>query len=949
MASTSSLPSVESLPGSREARTSRCSSKMKCPLLGLVLFLVILLDVPGTSGSSPQANQTKQSECKSGLILPRWPGYDNLSLGDRISRGLVYFLALCYMFVGVAIVADRFMAAIEVITSQEKEVTIKKPNGETQTVTVRIWNETVANLTLMALGSSAPEILLSIIEIIGAGFEAGELGPGTIVGSAAFNLFIIIGLCVYVVPSNECRRIKHLRVFFITATWSVFAYVWLYIILSCSSPRVIDVWEALLTFIFFPLTVLTAYIADRQLLIYKYLSKNYRMNKRGVIVEGEGDVELANASKGLNHVTIDGGGGSKMFEMLEMSPEFREVEQQRSEYIQILHELRQKHPGYDLQTLERMATDEILCHGPKSRAFYRIQANRKLIGAGNVLKKHRKRRESEDMLRSTVAEEDDDTVTEVFFDPDHYTVMENVGDFTVTVTRAGGDLNLAVYVDYKTEDGTANAGSDYHYAEGTLIFRPGETHKQFQLSVIDDDVFEDDEHFYVRLSNIRVGGADGRPVYVQANGSLATPNGARTPVVKLGESALATIMILDDDHAGVFCFAEAEQEIAESIGQLCVAVNRFSGARGRVMLPYRTVESSAKAGKDFEAGEGEVIFENNETEKNIEVNIIEEDSYEKDVTFYIELGEPKQLKEGDTDSGAGLEDEIFNSKDLTEEERIARLGKPRLSEPTKMQIRIKESKEFKNTVDKLVKQVNMSLMVGTSSWKEQFMDAITVSPGDDDDDDDEEKDGDEEKLPSCSDYVMHFITIFWKVLIALIPPTDYLDGWLCFMVSILAIGLLTAIIGDLASHFGCTVGLKDTVTAISFVALGTSIPDTFASKVAAINDKYADSSIGNVTGSNAVNVFLGLGIAWSLAAIYHAINNSVFEVDPGSLAYSVTIFCTMAFIAIMILLLRRSKKVGGELGGPIKYKVPTVLIFIFFWLLYIVLSSLEVYGIIPGF
>lgn len=50
--------------------------------------------------------------------------------------------------------------------NQEKEVTITKPNGETTVQTVRIWNETVSNLTLMALGSSAPEILLSVIEVL---------------------------------------------------------------------------------------------------------------------------------------------------------------------------------------------------------------------------------------------------------------------------------------------------------------------------------------------------------------------------------------------------------------------------------------------------------------------------------------------------------------------------------------------------------------------------------------------------------------------------------------------------------------------------------------------------------------------------------------------------------------------------------------------------------------
>merc|ERR1719377_422792 len=33
-------------------------------------------------------------------------------------------------------------------------------------------------------------------------------------------------------------------------------------------------------------------------------------------------------------------------------------------------------------------------------------------------------------------------------------------------------------------------------------------------------------------------------------------------------------------------------------------------------------------------------------------------------------------------------------------------------------------------------------------------------------------------------------------------------------------------------------------------------------------DPYADASIGNVTGSNSVNVFLGIGLAWGLSAFY---------------------------------------------------------------------------------
>ena len=105
-------------------------------------------------------------------------------------------------------------------------------------------------------------------------------------------------------------------------------------------------------------------------------------------------------------------------------------------------------------------------------------------------------------------------------------------------------------------------------------------------------------------------------------------------------------------------------------------------------------------------------------------------------------------------------------------------------------------------------------------------------------------------------------------------------GYPCFVVSIAMIGLLTALVSDLASIFGCLVGLKDQVTAITFVALGTSLPDTFASKAAAVGEKYADNAIGNVTGSNSVNVFLGLGMPWLIAAIYHAA-----KVGPLHLAY----------------------------------------------------------------
>lgn len=173
-------------------------------------------------------------------------------------------------------------------------------------VNVRIWNETVSNLTLMALGSSAPEIMLSVIEVVGNKFEAGDLGPGTIVGSAAFNLFVIIGLCVSVIPDGEVRQIKHLRVFFITASWSVFAYLWLYIIIAVTSPDRVDLWEAILTFVFFPTTVVTAYIADRHIFFYSFLSRRYRGRIAGTTVTAEGRDVLELGDKDAR-TAMDGG------------------------------------------------------------------------------------------------------------------------------------------------------------------------------------------------------------------------------------------------------------------------------------------------------------------------------------------------------------------------------------------------------------------------------------------------------------------------------------------------------------------------------------------------------------------------------------------------------------------------------------------------------------------
>ncbi|KAM4595229.1 sodium/calcium exchanger 1-like isoform 2-T2 [Fundulus diaphanus] len=888
------------------------------------------------SSNSTDRNQTKcggSTDCFEGVILPVWMP-ENPPLGERLARATIYFVGLFYMFLGVSIIADRFMASIEVITSQERKITIKKANGEKITTTVRIWNETVSNLTLMALGSSAPEILLSVVEVCGHNFNAGELGPNTIVGSAAFNMFVIIGLCVSVIPDGETRRVKHLRVFFVTATWSVFAYTWLYLILAVFSPGVVEIWEGLLTLFFFPFCVGFAYVADRRLLFYKYVHKRYRAGKqKGMIIETEGEPDLPSKvdiemdGKTLNShgdELLDGEGGCEVKEASE--------EEACRELARILKELKQKHPEKEMEQLMELANYQVLTQQQKSRAFYRCQTTRIMTGAGNVLKKHaadQAKRATQHDVCSEISVSN--FSSKVFFDPGSYQCLENCGSVALNVVRRGGDLTTTVCVDYRTEDGTANAGSDYRFTEGTVVFSPGETEKEVRIDIIDDDIFEEDEHFLVHLTNVRLV-SDG------ANGHK--PDHGDSPA-GLGLPCTATVTIFDDDHAGIFTFEEPAVTVSESVGVMEVKVTRNAGARGVVVVPYKTIEGTAKGGgEDFEDTHGVLEFDNDEIVKTISVRIIDHEEYDRRASFYVELQEPYWDRRRWTDGGC---DEVLTKKE-EEERRIAEMGRPTLGEYVRLEVVIEESYEFKSTVDKLIKKTNLALVIGTNSWREQFVEAITVSSGDDDDDE-----CGEEKLPSCFDYVMHFLTVFWKLLFAFVPPTDYWNGWACFVISIFVIGMLTAVIGDLASHFGCTVGLKDSVTAVVFVALGTSVPDTFASKVAAIQDQYADASIGNVTGSNAVNVFLGIGVAWSIAAIYHYSKGQEFKVDPGTLAFSVTLFTIFAFICIAVLIYRRRPSIGGELGGPRIPKILTTCLFFSLWLMYIVLSSLEANCHIKGF
>jgi len=798
---------------------------------------------------------------------------------SRQFRAVLYFVGLLYSFLGIGIVSDLFMGAIEKITSKTKQVAIASAgNDGPDVIEYPVWNGTVANLTLMALGSSAPEILLSIIGIIGNNFQAEALGPSTIVGSAAFNLLAISAVCISGIPDGETRRIQQFPVFCITAFSCIMAYIWLLIVLVFSSKDKIEVWEAVVTFIFFPILVVVAYCADKG-----WMNKLFCYNPEKPSNKQQ-QIELGSFQPGESEG------------MLGDNEVFKGGRVDRDALVGFIKDIK-KNTNLSDEDAAVMAASKVIDSQPKSRIWYRIGATRNMTGGRKIqptLKMNDTLKEVYDAINDHAElpnidyPDSHENKSIIEFHASSAAVMENIGTFKVLVCRHGKRTST-VRVRVETIDGSAKAGEDYQNVNEVLTFEPHETEKQIGVTIVDDNQWEPDEEFFIKLSIVY---------------------GEDTDEVKLGRTSIMEITILNDDEPGTFQFEKRGHLVKESCGNAILSICRQHGADGDVTIKYKTIDKTAIGGKDFEGGEGEIEFKHGETHRDINIPIIDDMETEKDESFEVELYE------------------INNG---------AKLGKI-----TRTAVTITNDDEFNSVMSKilLMSNANMdSMRVHNETWAQQFKDAMVVNGGD-------------IENASMGDYVMHLLTFPFKLVFSIIPPAGMGGGWPCFFVSLLMIGIVVIIVSDLADIFGCLVGLQKEVTAITFVALGTSLPDTFASKAAAVNEKTADNAIGNITGSNSVNVFLGIGIPWTIAAIYHAIYNPEvgFEVKAGALSFSVILYTICAIMGIGLIMARRFLPIFGsaELGGSKWGKYASSAFLVFLWFAYVVLSSLQTYGIITS-
>ena len=198
-----------------------------------------------------------------------------------------------------------------------------------------------------------------------------------------------------------------------------------------------------------------------------------------------------------------------------------------------------------------------------------------------------------------------------------YSVAENGGSITVTVTRSGGSAGT-VTVDYGSADGTATAGEDYQSASGTLSFLDGETERTFVVSILDDALVEGDEDLALLLSN---------------------PTGGAT----LGSPDTASLTIIENDslpQPGNLQFGVSSYSVSESGGSVTVTVIRSGGADGVVGVNYTTADGTAVAGDDYVAASGTLTFADGDTSESFTVAILDDTLDEGDENFVLSLSNP---------------------------------------------------------------------------------------------------------------------------------------------------------------------------------------------------------------------------------------------------------------------------------------------------------------------
>uniref|UniRef100_A0A0E0J564 Sodium/calcium exchanger membrane region domain-containing protein n=1 Tax=Oryza nivara TaxID=4536 RepID=A0A0E0J564_ORYNI len=226
-----------------------------------------------------------------------------------------------------------------------------------------------------------------------------------------------------------------------------------------------------------------------------------------------------------------------------------------------------------------------------------------------------------------------------------------------------------------------------------------------------------------------------------------------------------------------------------------------------------------------------------------------------------------------------------------------------------------------------------------SIWWQQFVDAATLESSV------------SRKMDSTCLRVIgiswNLIIAPWKMLFAFIPPYEIAHGWIAFICSLIFISGIAYGVTKITDQISCVTGVSPYVIAFTALAAGTSWPDLVASKIAAERQITADSAITNITCSNSVNIYVGIGVPWLVDTMYNyfVYKKPLYIDNAAGLSFSLLVFFATSFGCITVLVLRRVI-LGAELGGPRMWAWATSVYFMILWVVFVVLSSLKISGVI---
>ena len=192
-------------------------------------------------------------------------------------------------------------------------------------------------------------------------------------------------------------------------------------------------------------------------------------------------------------------------------------------------------------------------------------------------------------------------------------------DFVVKLDGVPGSEDVTVA--YRTQDGEAEAGSDYTETRGTLTFARGEDvyEKTVRVPITDDAEEDGGETFKLLLSNVTGASVKNYEAVGTIRNDEAQESESETESETESKPKTPTVDVAD---ARV---READARVREAAGATLDFVVTLSGASSdTVTVDYRTVDASAKAGEDYTKREDTLTFDPGQTSKTVRVTVLDD-------------------------------------------------------------------------------------------------------------------------------------------------------------------------------------------------------------------------------------------------------------------------------------------------------------------------------------